>query len=504
MLKLVFRGFLAVLILAPLVAKAEVKEYVRDYSYYAERYDTVETSRVNAIDGVKRELLDELGTYVGSVIRQKQDSLGNSYMSHDVVNITAGIVALNVLDEKWQQPVYYVKANMKADPDDVLVQLKALRANLELENSLRESFEELERSRKEVAQLKAQLAEKDVSHTSAESKPDTADPASPARNLAGAVALPNGGQLLASYRQAVQNVEVEEAFQRALAARLKGDFDTLVKEMSALAQKGYAKAQLRMGKIYERGLGVAQDYARAQEWYAKALANGEADASADMGWLYEHGLGVEKDFGKAAGYYKRAIADGSALGYTHMGYLYETGKGVERNRERAAEYYRTGMEKGNYLAMARLGALYQLGLGVNQDEQKAVELYKQAADHGQPFAMARLGQMYNLGHVVPLDHAKAMALIRESVRYNLPASYALMGFMYENGWEIKQDYDEARKWYEKAADLDAPFAELRLGVMYKNGLGVSRDPAKARYWLERAASKGDDRAAAILARMPWR
>ncbi len=477
-------------IIAPRIAYAEVKEYIRDYSYHAESYDTVESSRVNAIDGVKRELLDELGTYVGSVIEQKQDSLGNSYMSRDVINITAGIVALNVLDEKWAQPVYYVKADMKADPDDVLVQLKAMRANMDLENSLRESFEELERSRKEVAQLKAQLAEKELSRAPAAAEDDSAK--------AGA------SKLVSTYQQAVQNMEVEQVFQRALAARLRGDFGTLLKDMSALAQKGYPRAQLQMGMIYERGLGVPQDYKQAQEWYLKALSNGVVDAPAKIGWLYEHGFGVEKDFGKAAEYYQRAIADESALGYTHMGYLYETGKGVERNRERAAEYYRIGMEKGNYLAMARLGFLYQKGLGVRQDEQKAVDLYKQAVEHGQPYAMARLGQMYNLGHVVPVDHAKAMALIRESLRYNLPASYAFMGFMYENGWETKQDYEEAIKWYEKAADMDAPFAELRLGIMYRKGLGVTRNPAKAKYWLERAASKGDDKAAELLSGMPGR
>ena len=105
------------------ISQAEIKEYVRDYHYHGADFDTRETSRVNAIDGVKRELLDELGTYVGSVVKMHQDSLGNSYMSHDVINITAGIVAMKVLSEKWKQPEYFVKAGMKADPDDVLTKV---------------------------------------------------------------------------------------------------------------------------------------------------------------------------------------------------------------------------------------------------------------------------------------------------------------------------------------------------------------------------------------------
>jgi TPR repeat protein len=534
------------------LAHAEVMEYIRDYNYLAAAYDTETTCRVNALDGVKRELLEELGTYVGSVVKLHQDSLGNSYMSHDVVNITAGIVAMKLLDEKWKQPVYFVKAGMKADPDDVLVKLKAMRADLELEKLLRESYEDLQNSRNEVAKLKAQLAQlmdaqkKQLSAKTAvpviahaplvqavvvaPSVPPELAPvaieipvAKPVVSLPVEIAAaplaekpvpqspepvvvtvvtPSIESLTAQYVQAVQDVEVGAVFQRALAARMRGDFGALLREMNVLAEKGYAQAQFRVGWLYERGVGVAQDFVKAREWYAKAMANGDADAVARTGLLYELGLGVEKSYDKAAAYYQRAIATDSALGYAHMGYLYETGKGVPRDREKAAEHYRRGMEKGDYLAMTRLGFLFQLGRGVGKDEYKAVELYKLAVDHGQPLAMTRLGQMYNLGQGgVPQDHTKAMALIRESVRYNLPGAYAFMGFMYENGWETQQDYAEARKWYERAAELDAPFAELRLGVMYRDGLGVSRDRQKAMYWLERASSKGEDKAGAILDRM---
>ncbi len=562
--KKIVRSLLMAACCAALGAQAEVKEYVRDYSYYGAEFDTAATCRVNAMDGAKRELLEEIGTYVGSVVKLHQDSLGNTYMSHDVVNITAGIVAMKVLDEKWKQPVYFVKAGMKADPDDVLAKLKALRADLELEKSLRESYEELQNSRNEVAKLKAQLAQlvrerdttapasppEQVLATPVAVKPEAAAPAAPPRPDRAAtetpvapadkpdkpsveavvvpaappvqemppvsaepvspvpvvapadVRTPAVENLVAQYVQAVQDVEVGAAFQRAMAARINGDFAALHREMSVLAEKGYPKAQFRMGWLHERGIGVPQDYAKARAWYAKAMANGEADAIARMGLLYELGLGVEKSYDKAAEYYQRAIREGDALGYAHMGYLYETGKGVPRDRERAAEHYRRGMEMGNYLAMTRLGLLYQTGRGVTKDEYRAVELYRQAVDHGQPLAMTRLGQMYNLGQGgVPRDHAKALALIGESMRYNLPAAYAFMGFMYENGWEVKQDYDEARRLYERAADQDAPFAELRLGLMYRDGLGVNRNRQKAMYWLERAASKGEDRAEAILSRM---
>ena len=103
--KLLPYALLFVTCLVAQLAQAQVKEYIRDHDYHSTEFDTVATSRVNAIDGVKRELLEELGTYVGSVVKMNQDSLGNSYMSHDVINITAGIVAMKVLNEQWKQVV---------------------------------------------------------------------------------------------------------------------------------------------------------------------------------------------------------------------------------------------------------------------------------------------------------------------------------------------------------------------------------------------------------------
>ncbi len=553
-------------------ARAAVTEYVREYTYHGATFDTESTCRTNAIEGVKRELLDELGTYVSSVVEIHQDSLGNSHMSQDVINITAGIVAMKVLEERWRRPAFFVRAGMKADPDDVLVKLKVLRADLELENALRDSNEALEQARRELASLKAQLqrlqaeampaspaasevpAISEVPLTLPESLPaavsdstpvattsapvavtepppaaETSPPASaseppsvalaePSSNLpAAALALPEvpspavvaevpdaatAQELVVQYQDAIKDVVVGEAFQRALAARLNGDFDSLFSEMNKLAEQGYAKAQFRLGWLYERGVGVRQDYAKAREWYERAMQNGDDFALARMGLLYELGLGVEKDYATAREYYSRALRAENALGYAQMGYLYETGKGVEMDRLKAAELYRTAMEKGNYLAMTRLGFLYQQGRGVERDDYKAVQLYQQAVDHGQPLAMTRLGQMYNLGRGgLTRDHQRAMGLIRESMRYKLPAAFAFMGFMYENGWAVEQDYAQARMLYEKAAALDAPFAELRLGILYKEGRGVARSRDKALYWLDRAAGKGEERAAEISSRM---
>ncbi|MDA0991962.1 MAG: hypothetical protein O3A51_14575, partial [Verrucomicrobia bacterium] len=64
---------------------------------------------------------------------------------------------------------------------------------------------------------------------------------------------------------------------RAMQAR---DFPTAYSEWSIAAKAGDARAQYRLGQIYELGLGVPQNWAAAYRWYASAAAGGVAEASA--------------------------------------------------------------------------------------------------------------------------------------------------------------------------------------------------------------------------------
>lgn len=59
-------------------------------------------------------------------------------------------------------------------------------------------------------------------------------------------------------------------FEEGRAAFLKGDWQTVKAEMQPLAESGDAKAQIAMGLLYARGLGVAQDWQSAAYWFATA------------------------------------------------------------------------------------------------------------------------------------------------------------------------------------------------------------------------------------------
>ena len=86
----------------------------------------------------------------------------------------------------------------------------------------------------------------------------------------------------------------------------RADYRTALKVWLAAAREGDAKAQVNVGEIYEKGLGVIPDYELARLWYEKAAAQKNARAQINLGYLYEKGLGVKKDLVKALNWYRRA------------------------------------------------------------------------------------------------------------------------------------------------------------------------------------------------------
>ncbi len=55
-----------------------------------------------------------------------------------------------------------------------------------------------------------------------------------------------------------------------VAAYQRGDYATALREFRTLAEQGMADGQTSLGFMYERGLGVPQDYAKALGWSRKA------------------------------------------------------------------------------------------------------------------------------------------------------------------------------------------------------------------------------------------
>ncbi len=103
-------------------ASAEIRSFVRDYTYQASEVDSKQSCRVLATEQVKRMLLEELGTYLES-----HTEIVNHELTKDQINtMTAGIVKTSIVAEKWDGQNYWLQAKMDVDPDDVAASLKRM------------------------------------------------------------------------------------------------------------------------------------------------------------------------------------------------------------------------------------------------------------------------------------------------------------------------------------------------------------------------------------------
>ena len=118
----------------------------------------------------------------------------------------------------------------------------------------------------------------------------------------------------------------------AAAAYDRGNYAQALDLFRVLAVKevSFARAlgQYFIGRMYNNGEGVAQDYKEAEKWYRKAADQGDADAQDSLGWMYMSGEGVTQDFEEAAEWYRTAAKQGLADAKNNLGLMYDNGQGV--------------------------------------------------------------------------------------------------------------------------------------------------------------------------------
>jgi len=142
------------------------------------------------------------------------------------------------------------------------------------------------------------------------------------------------------------------------------DYQTAVKLMLPLVGQGNVDAQEKIGTLYANGQdGVNRDYAQAMFWYQSAAERGFARAQVDIGWMYENGWGVKRDPEEATKWYRKAADQGDYIAQRKIGQICAGGWGVTRDPEEATKWYRKAADQGDYIAQFSLGGRYEHGVG---------------------------------------------------------------------------------------------------------------------------------------------
>ena len=114
-----------------------------------------------------------------------------------------------------------------------------------------------------------------------------------------------------------------------------------------------------LGWMYQKGLGVKQDYTKAMFWHLRAARKGDSSAQNNIGWMYLNGLGVKQDFTIAIFWYRKAANQKDAAAQNNLGWMYSKGLGVKQDHTMALFWYQKAAKQGLEAALVNLSRLYR-------------------------------------------------------------------------------------------------------------------------------------------------
>jgi hypothetical protein len=250
------------------------------------------------------------------------------------------------------------------------------------------------------------------------------------------------------------------------------------------AQAGDAAAQCDLGRAYEDGNGVSQNYELAAKWYRAAGDQGNAVAQSDLGTLYRSGLGVVHDEQEAVGWYRKAAKQKNANGMFNLATAYYNGDGIVTSDSIAYAWFLLAQEAGSKSA----------GDAVSRAE---AELKPWAIDDG----LKRISAMYDKGDELNQDFAESTKWLRKAAMRGDSEAQMGMATRLFVGKGAAIDYGEARHWCEQVAKEGNSQGQFCMGYIYQKGLGMQPDLKEASKWYAQAAMHNNHQAAKALAQI---
>lgn len=297
------------------------------------------------------------------------------------------------------------------------------------------------------------------------------------------------------------NKTVERAMKALYAAQGSDKFGEVLAAVEKIAADD-AEAAFRLGRYYDVETPLP-DYARAIEFYTKALDKGHGFAMNNLGLIYERGNGVDKDLLKARKLFEASAQAGDHHGYLNMARLNFEGVVLPRNLEKGMAWLQEAMDKrvkGSFLDAANVhhGGFF----GVEPNRVKALRLLEKAAALGDDEAAGRVANIYLYGscaanaglgtrlrgsdNCIPANPRKGLDLFTALARRNDKDALTSLGNVYWNSDVIPVNPGLALTYWNRAAELGSCLAMTNLAKAYEGGQGRAQDGAKVLEFLEQA------------------
>jgi TPR repeat protein len=351
-----------------------------------------------------------------------------------------------------------------------------------------------------VAALAAAIA----ASSAALAQQDASDVAPPLRSAVAAYRAGDLGTAEATFRSMAASDADAEAWLGAVLLD-RGLARDGLRHIQRAADAGSSEGAHRLAIVYAQGLaGTPRDEVRALNLFHKAASAGHTRAQINLGILYLRGLGVPRDLVNARAWLEKAAASGDPQA------LYTLGRAMDEGSEqivpdpvRAADLYRRAAEKGHVLAGLRYGLALSEGIGIKRDVATAQKWLVQARDNGVPEAALAMGDM---AARTPASRDKAanertvqtaVSWYEVAAQGGVPSAQFKLANAYFSGVGVARDPMQAMLWYSRAAQQGLPQAQHALGIMLIGGVAGAPDPIEGYKWLLLAEKAGNPDSRAV-------
>ncbi|KAI4178412.1 MAG: hypothetical protein L6R41_008399 [Letrouitia leprolyta] len=232
---------------------------------------------------------------------------------------------------------------------------------------------------------------------------------------------------------------------------------------SRAAQKGYFRAEYRMGMQFES----SNDPVSAIKHYTFGVEGGDSASNYRLGMMTLLGQhGQQLDYRRGIDLIKRA-ADTADENAPQGAYVYGMLLARELKQISIPDQIlpmdlagaRFNIEKAAYLGFAKaqtkIGAAYELcQLGCEFDPALSLHYNALASRQGEPEADMAISKWFLCGHkdLFEKNDRFAFTYAERAAQTSLPTAEFAMGYFYEVGIHVPSDLSVAKSWYSKAAD----------------------------------------------------
>jgi TPR repeat protein len=165
-----------------------------------------------------------------------------------------------------------------------------------------------------------------------------------------------------------------------------GDQQAAREAWQQAADKGNATAQRAVGLQYLHAEASDDELALGRRYLRLAEKQGHSPAIYDMARVYEEGIGVKVNPARAIARYRAAAAQNHMASQWQLGQIYELGKDVEQDVEEALLWYERAARNGLRPAMIKMFAAALDGQGMEADPKAARRWVGNAAAAGDHWA----------------------------------------------------------------------------------------------------------------------